>query len=82
MAETKAATLPDTETLRLVLGEYVETLQDAERLAKKVLSLDPQTEEFWDTLSDLDPLLTLLESSSNILQEMSLDLVDQLPEDE
>ena len=81
MAETKATTVADTQTLRLVLQEYVETLHDAERLAKKALSLEPQTEEFWDTLSDLDPLLTLIESSSNSLQEISLELVDQLPED-
>jgi len=81
MAETKATTVPDTQTLSLVLEEYAESLHDAECLVRKVLSLDPQTEAFWDTLSELDPLLTLIESSSNSLQEISLDLVDQRPEE-
>ena len=81
MAETKAKTAPDVETFRLILEEYLEALHEAERLAKQVLSLDPKSEEFWDALAELDPLLTLTESTSNTLQEISLELVDQLPED-
>jgi hypothetical protein len=81
MPKSKVPTTPDTRTLRVLLEEYVGTLRDTERLAKKVLSLDPRKEEFWDALADLDPLLTLTESSSNSLQEISLELVDQLPED-
>jgi hypothetical protein len=81
MMKTEGATLPDTQTLRLLLQEYVETIRDTERLATKVLTLDPQKTEFWDALSELDPLFTLMESSSKSLQEISLDLVDRLPED-
>ncbi len=81
MPKTKSPSIPNTDTLRLLLEEYVEALHDAERAAKKVLSLDPNQEEFWDALSDLDPLLTFLESSSSSLQEITLGLVDQLPED-
>jgi len=81
MPRSKAPAIPNTNTLRVLLEEYLEMLHDAERGTKKVLSLDPSKEDFWDALSDLDPLLTLVESRSNSLQEESLDLVDQLPED-
>jgi hypothetical protein len=81
MARSKPATTPDTHVLRVLMEEYLEMLRDAERGVKKVLSLDPRKEEFWDALSDLDPLLTLIESRSNSIQEESLELVDHLPED-
>ena len=63
------------------MEEYLQMLRDAEHGVKKVLSLDPKKEEFWDELSELDPLLTLVESRSQSILEESLDLVDQLPED-
>lgn len=81
MAKAKTVTVPDTHVLRALMEEYVQMLHDAERGVKKVLSLDPHREEFWDALSELDPLLTLIESRSNSIQEESLDLVDQLPDD-
>ncbi len=81
MAKAKAPSVPDTHVLRVLMEEYLQILRDAERGVKKVLALDPQKEEFWDALSELDPLLTLLESRSNSIQEESLDLLDQLPED-
>ncbi len=63
------------------MEEYLQMLRDTERGVKKVLSLDPKKEEFWDELSELDPLLTMVESRSQSILEESLDLVDQLPED-
>jgi len=81
MPKSKAPSIPDTGTCRILLEEYLEMLRDAERQVKKVLSLNPAKEEYWDALADLDPLLTQIESSSNSLQEESLNLLDQLPED-
>jgi len=81
MPKSKTPAIPDTQTLRVLLEEYQEMLRDAERGVKKLLALDPNKEEFWDALSELDPLFTLIESRSNSLQEESLDLLDQLPED-
>ncbi len=82
MPKLKAPSVPNTHTLRVLMEEYLQMLRDAERGVKKVLSLDPKKEEFWDELSELDPLLTLVESRSQSILEESLDLVDQLPEDE
>ncbi len=81
MAKSKTPSVPDTHVIKVLMEEYLQMLRDAERGVKKVLSLDPQKEEFWDALSDLDPLLTLIESRSKSIWEESLDLVDQLPED-
>jgi hypothetical protein len=81
MPKLKAPSVPNTHTLRVLMEEYLQMLRDAERGVKKVLSLDPKKEEFWDELSELDPLLTLVESRSQSILEESLDLVDQLPED-
>jgi len=63
------------------MEEYLEMLRDAQRGVKKVLSLDPRKEEFWDALSDLDPEITMIEARSKSIQEESLDLLDQLPDD-
>ncbi len=81
MPKLKAPSVPNTHTLRVLMEEYLQMLRDAERGVKKVLSLDPKKEQFWDELSELDPLLTLVESRSQSILEESLDLVDQLPED-
>lgn len=81
MPKAKTSAVPDTGTLRVLMEEYLEMLRDAERGVKKVLNLDPKNEEFWDALSDLDPLITLIGSRSESIWEESLDLVDQLPED-
>jgi hypothetical protein len=79
--KSKAHPVPDTHVLRGLMEEYLEMLRDAERGVKKVLSLNPQREEFWDALSDLDPQVTMIEARSKSIQEESLDLLDQLPED-
>jgi len=80
-AETKAPPVPDTHVLRGLMEEYLEMLREAERGVKKVLSLDPRKEQFWDALSDLDPQITMIEARSKSIQEESLDLLDQLPDD-
>ena len=81
MPKTKSPTVPNTHTLQLLMEEYLGMLRDAERGVKKVLSLSPQKEEFWDELTSLHPLLTLVEGRSNGIQEEIEDLIDQLPED-
>ncbi len=81
MPRAKTATIPDTHVLRVLMEEYQEMLRDAERGVKKALSLNPQKEDFWDELSDLYPVLTMVESRSNSLQDEIEDLTDQLPED-
>ncbi|MBZ5543895.1 MAG: hypothetical protein LAO07_09480 [Acidobacteriia bacterium] len=78
---TKAPPVPDTHVLKGLMEEYLEMLRDAQRGIKKVLSLDPRKEEFWDALSDLDPQITMIEARSKSIQEESLDLLDQLPDD-
>ena len=79
--KAKAATIPDTHVLEALMREYQEMLTEAQRGIKKLLSLDPHEEEFWDQLSDLDPTITLIESRSGGIHEEIDDLVDQLPED-
>jgi len=77
----KATTIPDTHVLKVLMREYQEMLAEAQRGIKKLLSLDPQEEEFWDQLSDLDPTIPLIESRSGGIHEEIDDLIDQLPED-
>jgi uncharacterized coiled-coil DUF342 family protein len=73
--------IPDTHVLRVLAQEYEQMLVKAQRGVKKLLSLDPQEEEFWDQLSELDPTITLIESRSNSIHQEIDDLVDQLPDD-
>jgi hypothetical protein len=77
----KTTTVPDTHTLKVLVQEYLDTLKEAERGIKKLLSLDPHEEAYWDQLSELDPTITLIESSSGSIREVIDDLIDQLPED-
>jgi hypothetical protein len=81
MAKSKVSAPPNTRTLLAMMEEYGQMLRDAERGVKKVLPIDPQKEEFWDGLSDLHPLLTLIESRSTGIVEEIEKLIDQLPED-
>ena len=81
MAKAKTTTIPDTHVLKVLVSEYQQMLAEAQRGLTNLLSLDPQTEEFWDQLSELDPTITLIESRSNSLHEEIDDLIDQLPED-
>ena len=77
----KVTTTPDTHVLDVLVREYQEMLAEAQRGIKKLLSLDPQQEEFWDQLSELDPTITLIESRSGSIHEEIDDLIDQLPDD-
>jgi hypothetical protein len=81
MAKTKAASVPDTHTLRVLLEEYLQMLREAERGVKKALSLEPVSEGFWDELAELYPHITNLESRSSSIQMEIEDLIDELPED-
>jgi hypothetical protein len=81
MAKAKTTTIPDTHVLKVLAREYQQMLAEAQRGLTRLLSLDPQTEEFWDQLSELDPTITLIESRSNSIREEIDDLIDQLPED-
>lgn len=80
-AKTKAPTVPDTHVLKGLMEEYSEMLRNAERGVKKTFALDPQEEEFWDELAELDPIITMIEARSKSIQGEVLDLIDQLPED-
>ena len=81
MPKAKASAVPDTHVLQVLVEEYMDMLGGAVRGAKKLLTLNPQKEEFWDQLSELDPIVTLIESRSNSIHEEIIDLIDQLPED-
>jgi len=81
MPKAKVSTIPNTKTLHTILEEYQETLREADRSLKKVLSLNPESEAYWDELTKLHPILTTMESSANSIQEEIENLIDQLPED-
>ena len=81
MPKMTVSTGPNTKTLHAILEEYQETLRDAERSLKRVLSLNPQSEAYWDELTKLHPVLTTTESSAKSIQEEIESLIDQLPED-
>ena len=81
MPKMTVSTGPNTKTLHAILEEYQETLRDAERSLKRVLSLNPQSEAYWDELTKLHPVLTTTESSAKSIQEEIESLIDRLPED-
>ncbi len=74
-------TRPNTETLLMLLREYQRMLVDARRAAKRVLAQNPQSEKFWDELSESASFFTLVGDRSNSIWEEIVDLIDQLPED-
>lgn len=81
MPRTKIATYPNTKTLLALLHEYQQMLRDAERAAKRVLDLNPQTEKFWDELCDSAHLFTLVGDRSSTIWEEIVEDVDKLPKD-
>ena len=48
---------------------------------KKVLARNPQTEEFWDQLSEHAAEISMVEIRSKTIVEEIDDLINQLPED-
>lgn len=81
MAKAKSCTLPDTRTLLSLLQEYQQTLRDADRAVKKILSQDPHSEKFFDELSSNAHSITMVGDRSNSIWEEIVELIGQLPED-
>ncbi|HET7101888.1 MAG TPA: hypothetical protein VFJ52_12115 [Terriglobia bacterium] len=81
MARPKTSSLPDTHVLNRLLEEYSEMLGETQRLVKKILSLDPHREEYWDTLSEHAAEISMLGIRSGSIVEEIDELIDQLPDD-
>jgi len=81
MPKAEVSTHPNTETLLMLLREYQGMLVDAQRAAKRVLALNPQSEKFWDELSESASFFTLVGDRSNSIWEEIVELIDQPPED-
>jgi hypothetical protein len=81
MSRTKTLAIPDTHVLKRFMEEYVEMLRDTERTVKKVLTLDPQTEEFWDQVSEHAADISMVGIRSTTIVEEIDSLIDKLPED-
>jgi len=52
MPKAKAATIPDVRFLKDFMEEYQEMMRDAQQGVKRLLALNPQTEKFWDELTN------------------------------
>ena len=81
MPRTKAPTIPDTHVLKRLMEEYLEMLRETEKTVKKVLALNPQTEEFWDQVAEHAAEISMVEIRSKTIVEEIDNLIDQLPED-
>jgi len=81
MSHPKAPAIPDTHVLKRLMEEYVEMLRETERTVKKVLTLDPQGEEFWDQISEHAADISMVGIRSTTIVEEIDNLIDQLPED-
>jgi len=81
MPKTKDITIPDVRTLREFMEEYQEMMRDAQLGVKKILALNPQTEKFWDELTDVATRISLVGDRSATLWDEIVRLIDQLPED-
>ena len=81
MPRTKAPTIPDTHVLKRFMEEYQDMVQDAQHGVKRVLDLNPQTEKFWDELTEVATQISLVGDRSATLWEEIVRLIDELPED-
>jgi vacuolar-type H+-ATPase subunit I/STV1 len=81
MPKTKAATTPDVRVLRDFMEEYQDMLRQAQQGVERVLALNPQTEEFWEELTDVATKISLVGDRSDTLWEEIVRLIDELPED-
>ena len=81
MPQTKFPAIPDTHVLKRLMEEYVEMLRETEKTVKKVLALNPQTEEFWDQVSEHAADITMVGIRSTTIVEEIDNLIDRLPED-
>ena len=81
MPKVKAATVPDVRVLKDFMEEYQDMMRDAQQGVKRVLALNPQTEKFWDELTDAATKISLVGGRSNTLWEEIVRLIDALPDD-
>jgi hypothetical protein len=81
MPKTKTTTVPDVHVLKEFMEEYQGMMRDAQQGVKKVLSLNPQTEKFWDELTDVATKISWVGNRSETLWEEIVRLIDQLPDD-
>jgi hypothetical protein len=81
MTKAKAVTIPDVRVLRDFMEEYQDMMRDAQQGVKRVLALDPQTEKFWDELTDVATKISLVGNRSDTLWEEIVRLIDELPDD-
>jgi hypothetical protein len=63
------------------MEEYLEMLRETEKTVKKVLALNPRTEEFWDQVSEHAADISMVGIRSTTIVEEIDDLIDKLPED-
>ena len=64
MPKAKAATIPDVRFLKDFMEEYQAMMRDAQQGVKKVLALNPQTEKFWDELTDVATKISMVGNRS------------------
>jgi len=81
MPKVKAATIPDVRVLKHFMEEYQDMVQDAQQGVKRVLALNPQTEKFWDELTEVATQISLVGDRSATLWEEIVRLIDEHPED-
>lgn len=81
MGKAKLSTVPDTHVLRVLAEEYLGMLEQARQDVQKLLTHDPQKEEFWNHLSEIEANITLIGSRSESIHEEIDTLIDQLPDD-
>jgi len=81
MTKAKTLVVPDTHLLRDLMEEYQDMLREAAEGVKKALALSPEKEKFWDTLTDIYPVVTMVEARSNSIADEIEELIDQLPDD-
>jgi hypothetical protein len=81
MPKTKALAIPDIHVLKRLMEEYVAMLRETEKAVRKILTLNPRSEEFWDQLSDHAAEISMVEIRSKTIVEEIDDLIDKLPED-
>jgi len=81
MPKVKAPAIPDTHVLKRLMEDYLEMLRETEKIVKRVLTLNPQEEEFWDQLSEHAAEISMVEIRSKTIVEEIDQLIDRLPED-
>jgi len=81
MPKTKALAIPDIHVLKRLMEEYVAMLRETEKAVRKILTLNPRSEEFWDQLSDHAAEISMVEIRSKTIVDEIDSLIGKLPED-